>query len=112
MRNSSITSEDLFIDGFSKELNRNDHPSKTKKGGVCLYFRESLPIKRRAGLELMQEMVAEIAFGHKKIFFAKVYRSLSQNTEQFKHFIMNMRQRERSYSLIIIGGFNFKTSKW
>ena len=82
----------------------------TPKMEVCA-FGESLPIKRRADLELMQEMVAEVAFGLKKLFSATVYRSLSQNTEQFEHFIMNRHQRERSYSLIIIGRFNCRTSQ-
>ena len=45
MLNSSIRNEDIFIEGFSKDIYRNDHPSNTKMGGVCLYFRDGLPIK-------------------------------------------------------------------
>ena len=81
MVNSSISNEDIFIEGFSKEIYRNDHLSNTKKGGVCLYFREGLPIKRRTDLELVQEMiVTEITIARKKIFFITVYRSPSQNS--------------------------------
>ena len=106
MLNSSISNEDIFIEGFSKEIYRNDHPSNTKKGGVCLYFREGLPIKRRTDLELVQEMiVTEITIARKKIFFITVYRSPSQNSEQFEHFIaslqmtLNQIQREKPQSL-------------
>ena len=40
-------------------------------GGVCLYFKESLPIKRRVELEFLGEtIVAEISQkNNKKIFF-------------------------------------------
>ena len=48
---------------------RSDHPSNSRIGGVCVYFREDLPIKRRQDLELLQEMVvAEINFARKKVF--------------------------------------------
>ena len=47
MLDSSVSNVDIFIDGFSREIYRSDHPSNTKLGGVCLYFREGLPIRRR-----------------------------------------------------------------
>lgn len=119
MLNSSISNEDIFIEGFSKEIYRNDHPSNTRKGGVCLYFREGLPIKRRTDLELMQEMiVTEIRIARKKIFFIAVYRSPSQNSEQFEHFIaslqmaLNQLRGERPHSLIITGDLNCRSSQW
>ena len=117
--NSSIRNEDIFIEGFSREIYRNDHPSNTKKGGVCLYFREGLPIKRRTDLELVQEIiVTEITIARKKIFFITVYRSPSQNSEQFEHFIaslqmtLNQLQGERPHTLIITGDFNCRSSQW
>ena len=45
MLNSSISYEDIFIEGFSKEIYRNDDPSNSRKDGDCLYFREGLQIK-------------------------------------------------------------------
>ena len=42
--------EDIIIDGFSIEILRGDHPSGDKQGGVCVYFKENLPIKRRKDL--------------------------------------------------------------
>ena len=43
--NNSIPDEDIFIEGFSEEIFRSDHPSGDKKGGVvCIYFKETLPL--------------------------------------------------------------------
>ena len=42
--NNSVPDEDIFIEGFSKEIFRSDHPSGDKKGGVYIYFKETLPI--------------------------------------------------------------------
>ena len=119
MLNSSVNNEDIFIEGFSKEVYRSDHPSNSRKGGVCLYFREALPNKRRVDLELLQEfIVAEITIARKKIFFITLYRSPSQNSEQFEEFVTNLQttidqiQRERPHSLIITGDFNCRSSQW
>ena len=79
---------DNSIDGFSKEIYRTDHPSNTKIGGVFLYFHEGLPIKRRTDLELLTEMILrEITLAPKKIFFGTLYRTLSENSQQFETFI-------------------------
>ena len=37
--------ENIMINGYS--LSRADHPSNSKRGGVCLYFKERLPLIRR-----------------------------------------------------------------
>ena len=39
----SSTLDSLNIDGYN--LVRSDHPSGSKRGGVCCYFKESLPIR-------------------------------------------------------------------
>ena len=67
--NSSVPDEDIFIERFSEEIFRSDHPSSDKKGGVCIYFEETLPIKRRKDLENTQEtVVTEITLRRKKYF--------------------------------------------
>ena len=48
--NESIENNDLFIEGFSKEIFRNDHSSGNKVSGVCLFFKQNIPIKRRQDL--------------------------------------------------------------
>ena len=40
---------------------RADHPSNTKRGGVCLYYNEHLPIIRKDDISNLKEcLVAEI----------------------------------------------------
>ena len=43
--NSKIDDSDICIQGFSHVF-RKDHPNDTSRGGVCLYYRENLPITR------------------------------------------------------------------
>ena len=44
MLDKSVKNDDIFIQGLSREIYRSDHPSNTKIGRVCVYFREGLPI--------------------------------------------------------------------
>ena len=107
MLDNSISSEDIYIEGLSREVYRNDHPINSKVGGVCMYFRDGLAIKQRRDLEMMQEtIVSEVNTSRKKIFFITVYRSPSQNSEQFENLISNMQiminrlQMERPHSVV------------
>ena len=47
---SSIPNESVSPMGFSKDIYRSDHPNDVKRGGVCLYFKDSLAIKQRKRL--------------------------------------------------------------
>ena len=65
--NNSVPDENIFIKGFSEEILSSNHPSGDKKGGVRIYFKETLPIKRRKDLETMQEtVVTEITLRQKR----------------------------------------------
>ena len=43
--------ENLMINGYS--LLKVDHPSSSKRGGVCLHFKEDLPLIRRNDLSIL-----------------------------------------------------------
>ena len=65
----NIPNDNIFINGFSPGPYRSDKDSDTRNGGVCLYFKESLPIKERSDLEILPEtIVAEIKLRKKKVF--------------------------------------------
>ena len=51
MLDQAVKYEAIYIEGLSKEIYCSDHPSNTKTGAMCLYFRKGLLIKRRADLE-------------------------------------------------------------
>ena len=119
MLDQSISNEDISIEGFSREIFRSDHPSNSKIGGTCIYFRESLPIKRGNDLEELRELiVTEVIIPHKQVFFITVYRSLSLNSMQFEDFIDKLQrkvekiQAENPHSLILTGDFNCRSSQW
>ena len=89
--NGTIHNEEIFIEGFSKETFRNDHPSGDKQG-VCIYFKGNLLIKRRKDLEITQEtIVCEISLRRKKTFFVAMYRSPNQTNDGYEVFC-NKRQ--------------------
>ena len=119
MLDQTISDNDIFIEGFSREIYRSDHPSNSKTGGACVYFREGLPIKQRPDLELLQELiVTELTISSKKIFLITLYRSPSQTSEQYENFvdrlqlIINRVSGERPYCLILTGDFNCRSSQW
>ena len=65
-----ISHDETFIEGFSKNPFRKDDPSGLRKGGLCMYFKENLPIKRRVDLETLcaEGIVTEITLHRKNIF--------------------------------------------
>ena len=52
---SEISNEKIFIDGFSPDPIRADKADDTRNGGVCLFFRENLPVKSRPDLASIPE---------------------------------------------------------
>ena len=81
--------EDIMINGYS--LLRVDHPSNSKRGGVCLYFKEHLPLIRRNDLSILQEcLVTEIIVGNEKCFFTCLYGSQNQNHEELENLSSNL----------------------
>ena len=81
--NQSIDNEDVRIEGFSCDIFRSDHPGSSRvPGGVSIYHKENIPIKRRKDLEILQESVmTQITFDRKKAFFIVLYHHLHQTSD-------------------------------
>ena len=76
--NSSISTADISLKGFSPHIFRSNHPSNAKREGVCLYYRENMVIKHRIDLQLLSECtVGESTRNRKKLYFIVLYRSPS-----------------------------------
>ena len=57
----------IKIDGY--EFRRKDHPSNEKRGGVCVYYKEHLPLKVRNDLTSLEEcIVCEIKVNGQNCF--------------------------------------------
>ena len=67
---SDISHNEIFLEGFCKNPFHEDDPSGLCKGGVCMYFKGSLPIKRHIDLETLcaKGIFTEITLHHKKSF--------------------------------------------
>ena len=113
---SSFPADDPRIMLNNYNLLRCDHPSDTKKGGVCIYFKDHLSLIRKTGITRLSEcLVCELQFGTKKRIIALLYRSQSQTTDAFKRSfeetIININNAS-PYISILIGDFNARTSDW
>ena len=68
---------------------RADQPNNVKRGGVSIYYKESLPV-RVINLPYLQEaLLLELNDQNKKIIISSLYRSPSQNSEEFESFLTN-----------------------
>ena len=79
--NSSIQNDDhkLKIHGYN--LIRSDHPSDWKKGGICIYYKEHIPLIRRDDLCTLDNCSKK-----KKCFLTCAYHSPNQSQEEFEIF--------------------------
>ena len=85
---SSVHDSLLEIDGYN--LVRADHPNDTKRGGVCIYYKESLPI-RVINLSYFEEaLLLEMTYHNKKVIVSVIYRSPSQSINEFDSFLSNL----------------------
>ena len=115
MLNENISNEDIFINVFSPDSLRSDKSSTTKNGGVCLYFKESLPIKERPDLEILPEtIVAEIKLNRKKclLFSHTVTKLPNKEFVEYLHSLEKIYEsirKENPSVSVICGDFNSRS---
>ena len=55
---------------------RADHPSNTERGGVCIYYKEYLPVIRKIDVcKLNEYIVTTITVNNERCFLTCLYRS-------------------------------------
>ena len=116
--NSFIPSDDnrIKIDGYN--LIRSDHTSDSKKGGVCIYHKEHIPLILWDDINSLDNcLVTEIRSENEKCFLTCIYRSPSQNQDEFKDFctnldiLLNNIIDEHPLCSIVTGDFNAHCSR-
>ena len=115
---SSVPTDDrdTLINGYN--LIRADHPSNTKRGGVCIYYRESLAVQLVETNYLSECLLCELSINNKKSYVAVLYRSPSQNSLEFDNFILNFEMMlsdinsSNPHFSIILGDFNARSNNW
>ena len=86
---SSIPSDDENLELPGYNLVRTDNPTNTKRGGVCIYYHNSLPLKV-IDIQFLNECINfEIRIGGKLCSFLCLCRSPSQTRDIFETFADN-----------------------
>ena len=80
---STFLNDDLRLSLNGYSLLRADHPSDTKKGGVCIFYKDHLLISLKPNLTILNEcLVCELKAGKKRCFITVLYRSPCQSIEK------------------------------
>ena len=114
---SSIPSDHVSLELEGYKLVRADHPNNVKGGGVCIYYKESLPV-RVTNLPYLQEaLILELNDQNKKMIISSLYRSPSQNSEEFGSFLTDFEHllsdiNARKPVSVILGDFNARSTSW
>ena len=116
---SSYPNDDprLQLTGYS--ILRVDHPMNIKRGGVCIYYKDHLPLICKPNLTPLDEcLVFELKVGNKKCFITVLYRSPSQSLEEFENFkngwentILSI-NNSNPFLTIFLGDFNARNTLW
>ena len=95
-------------------LVRADNPTNTKRGGVCIYYHNSLPLKV-IDIQLLNECINfEIRIGEKLCSFLCLYRSPSQTRDIFETFADNFELTldsiisKNPFLIVVLGDFDAK----
>ena len=113
---SSIPDNLIEIEGYN--LIRADHPGDIKRGGVCIYYKESLPVRIKPLPYLKEALLLEMIYNNKKVIVSVIYRSPSQNNCQFESFLTNFEfllseiQKCKPSLPLITGDFNARSPAW
>ena len=107
---SSVSSDNynLYIQDYL--LVKAYHPGNLKRGGMCVHFKETLPVS------LKVECIAfEVSINNKRGYVISIYRSASQMSNDFNLFTTNLEKlvvKISSKNPRMIRGFKGKSSNW
>ena len=76
--------DSLNIDGYN--IVRSDHLSGSKRGSVCCYFKESLPIRILEITAMTECLVLEMLYNNNLVIISVIYRSPNQSSQEFTQF--------------------------
>ena len=100
------------------KLTRADHLPTTKRGVVCIYFKESLPLRLYNVSYLNECIYFEIMTSNKLCNFKSLCRSPSQSSNEFKNFFYNLDltlealTKKYPFLTVFIWDFNARFNKW
>ena len=80
---STVPLDDDNLVIFGNILIHSGHLSNTKRGGVCLYYKNYLPLRVLNISYLIECLNVELKIGDKSCTFIALYRSPSQSQDDF-----------------------------
>ena len=115
---SRISSGNDNLELPAYNLVRADNPTNTKRGGVCIYYHNSLPLKV-IYIQILNECISfEIRISRKLCSFLCLYRSPSQTQDIFETFADNFELtfdsviNKNQFLIVALDDFNAKTTNW
>ena len=115
---SHVSSDNDILYIRDYKLVRADQPGNIKRGGVCVYIKESLPVSCLPNPYLKECLIFELSINNKRRYVVSMYRSPSQTTDDFNSFTTNLEKLLGNISstnphfILMIGDFNDKSSNW
>ena len=101
---TSPDEDNLEIPGYN--IIRKDCPSNTKRWGVCVYHKNTLPFKL-INIKYLQECIT---------FQICLYRSPSQTSDEFESFLKKLTldkiHEDNPFMISVLGDFNAKSNNW
>ena len=110
--NTPLDDDNLGISSYT--LVRSDHPSNTKRGGVCLCYKNNFPLRAVNIGYLNKYLILEHKVGDKICNFVVPCRSPSQSQDEFETFSDNFEMtldilaQKSPFLMTAIGNFNAK----
>ena len=104
----------IDIEGY--ELIRADHSDNIRRGGVCIYYKESLPVQIINQHFLKEPLLLEMSCNNKKVIVSVIHRSPSQSTDEFDSFLFNFENflndisKRKTLLSAVTGDFNSRSS--
>ena len=83
---STIQSDNDHLEIPGYNLVRSYHLSNNKRGGVCIYYKTSLPLRVIDICFLQECIIVEMIIGDKQCNFVALSRSPSQDQDEFDSF--------------------------
>ena len=113
--NNTCEDKDLTSNGYS--FFRADHPNNIKRGGVCIYYKETLAPKMIPIPYLNESFLCEVKIEVNKCIIGIVYGSPTQNSVEIESFLSNIESllqdisNRNSYLILLLGDYNIRKIK-
>ena len=112
---TSSSNGNFNIPGYN--ISRPDHPSGNRRGGVCIYYKKSLPIKM-LNINYLQECIYfDPKIGSKLCTIVSLYRSTNQSADEFEKFLNKLNlivesiTQKNRFLTVVTGNFNARSLK-